>query len=237
MPRLKYLLQQNFEQSSAPRGLAPDPATLERFLAACRRRRYPAKATLILPGDPVNTLYYVIDGSAAVCIEDQHGHELILAYIYPGQFIGETSLFVQHEVRQSIVRTRTACEIADIGYEQLLQLLQGPLQDDCPKLLYMMASQLAKRLMRTSRQASRMAFLDVIDRVSAALLELCDEPDANSHLDGTQVRISRQELSRLTGCSREMAGRALKQLEEQGMLDVNGKNIVVRDLPREPLAK
>jgi CRP/FNR family transcriptional regulator, cyclic AMP receptor protein len=39
--------------------------------------------------------------------------------------------------------------------------------------------------------------------------------------------VSRQELSRLVGCSREMAGRVLKVLEEQGLLRATGKTIVV----------
>jgi CRP/FNR family cyclic AMP-dependent transcriptional regulator len=42
-----------------------------------------------------------------------------------------------------------------------------------------------------------------------------------------QIKVSRQELSRLVGCSREMAGRVLKVLEEQGLVSANGKTIVV----------
>jgi CRP/FNR family cyclic AMP-dependent transcriptional regulator len=42
-----------------------------------------------------------------------------------------------------------------------------------------------------------------------------------------QIKVSRQELSRLIGCSREMAGRVLKVLEEQGLLRATGKTIVV----------
>jgi CRP-like cAMP-binding protein len=59
------------------------------------------------PGDPANTLYYVIEGSLAVCTEDEQGRELILAYISRGQFIGEMGLFVEQAQRESMVRTRT----------------------------------------------------------------------------------------------------------------------------------
>jgi CRP/FNR family cyclic AMP-dependent transcriptional regulator len=48
-----------------------------------------------------------------------------------------------------------------------------------------------------------------------------------THPDGTQIRVTRQEIGRLVGCSREMAGRALKTLEEQGLISVSGKTIVV----------
>ena len=58
-------------------------------------------------------------------------------------------------------------------------------------------------------------------------MDLCQEPDALTHPDGMQIKISRQEISRIVGCSREMAGRVLKGLEEEGMIDVSGKTIVV----------
>ncbi len=226
--QLKYQLQQAFERSQAPLGFAPDPASMERFLALCHRRRYPGKTAIIRPGDPANTLYYVIDGSLAVCTEDEQGRELILAYISRGQFIGEMGLFVEQAQRESMVRTRTPCEMAEVSYERLFQLMEGPLREECPKILFAIGSQLTNRLLRTSRQVSRMAFMDVTNRISRTLLDLCQEPDSMTHPDGTQIRISRQEVSRIVGCSREMVGRVLKQLEEQRMIDVSGKTIVVR---------
>jgi len=63
--------------------------------------------------------------------------------------------------------------------------------------------------------------------VAHAIMDLCGEPDAMTHPEGMQIKVSRQELSRLVGCSREMAGRVLKVLEEQGLLRATGKTIVV----------
>ena len=130
--------------------------------------------------------------------------------------------------RESMVRTRTPCEMAEISYERLFQLMEGQLREECPKILFAIGAQLTNRLLRTSRQVSRMAFMDVTNRISRTLLDLCEEPDAMTHPDGTQIRISRQEVSRIVGCSREMVGRVLKQLEEQRMIDVSGKTIVIR---------
>jgi CRP/FNR family cyclic AMP-dependent transcriptional regulator len=48
-----------------------------------------------------------------------------------------------------------------------------------------------------------------------------------THPDGMQIRITRQDLGRMVGCSREMAGRVLKALEEQEQISVKGKTIVV----------
>jgi CRP/FNR family cyclic AMP-dependent transcriptional regulator len=86
---------------------------------------------------------------------------------------------------------------------------------------------LTRRLLHTSRKVSRLAFMDVTSRIARTLVDLCSEPEAMSHPKGTQIRISRQEISRIVGCSREMAGRVLKQLQEEGKLWARGKTIVV----------
>jgi CRP/FNR family cyclic AMP-dependent transcriptional regulator len=48
-----------------------------------------------------------------------------------------------------------------------------------------------------------------------------------THPDGMQIKITRQEIGRIVNCSREMAGRVLKDLEDQGLIEVHGKTIVV----------
>ncbi len=72
-----------------------------------------------------------------------------------------------------------------------------------------------------------LAFLDVAGRVARTLLDLAHQPDAMTHPDGMQIRITRQEIAKIVGCSREMAGRVLKELEEQGLITAHGKKIVV----------
>ena len=219
-------------EDAAPRSIAPmsltlDDASLTKFLAACHRRRYPSKTAIFRPGDPASTLYYVIDGSLTVSSEDDEGRELILAYMNKGEFIGEMGLYIDTTRREVLVRSRTPCELAEISYERLFNLFTGPLSSECPRILFAIGSQLTKRLLHTSRKVSRLAFMDVTGRVARTLLDLCHEPDALSHPQGMQIRISRQEISRIVGCSREMVGRVLKQLEENGKISVKGKTIVV----------
>ena len=49
-------------------------ASLDRFLEHCHRRHYPAKSVIIYAGDKPDVLYYIIDGSVSVLIEDEDGH-------------------------------------------------------------------------------------------------------------------------------------------------------------------
>ena len=207
--------------------LQPDAAALERFLGQCHRRRYPTRTDVFRPGDPAGTLYYVVTGSVSIITEEDDGRELVLGYLGTGEFVGEMGLFIETDRREVALRTRIASDLAEISYERLYQLLLGPLVNDAPKILYMIGAQLSRRLLDTSRKAGRLAFLDVTDRIVRTLHDLAREPESMSHPQGTQLRVSRQELARLVGCSREMAGRVLKQLQQDGKLHARGKTVVV----------
>ena len=195
---------------------------LERFLQLCDRRVYPAKTVIISEGAHSEELYYLIKGSVTVSMKDEEGREIILAYLNDGDFFGEIGMFDETHTRSAMVRARAKCEVARISYDKLRRL-----SSEFPEILFDMLSQMALRLRNTSRKVGDLAFTDVAGRVARALLDLCKQPDAMTHPDGMQIRITRQELSRIAGCSREMVGRVLKTLEEQHLIAVAGRNIVV----------
>jgi CRP/FNR family cyclic AMP-dependent transcriptional regulator len=204
-----------------------DPAFLQPLLSFCHKRRYPAKTEIIRPGDDADTLYYLVEGSVTVLIEDEEGREIILTYLNKGEFIGEMGLFVPKPNRSVMVRTKSDCVLAEIGYSRLDQLFDAELKEHSRAILSAIGLQLTQRLLHTSRKVGHLAFVDVTGRIAGILLELCEQPDAMTHPDGMQIRITRQEIGRIVGCSREMAGRVLKNLEEQGLIHVKGKTIVV----------
>lgn len=204
-----------------------DIEALNRFLAHCHRRKFPKKTSIIRPGDLANTLYYIVSGSVSISYENEEGKELILAYLNQGDFIGEMGLFMSTERREVMVRTKENTELAEIGYQRLGHLFLDELKLDAAQILYYIGTQLTHRLLQTSRKVHRLAFLDVTGRVSRTLLDLCKEPAAMTHPDGIQIKVSRQEIAKIVGCSREMAGRVLKDLEEQNNLMVKGHTIVV----------
>ena len=195
--------------------------SIDRFLEHCHRHRYPSKSTIIHAGDKPDVLYYILDGSVTVLIEDEDGHEIVLAYLNKGDFFGEMGLFGD-AARSAWVRARTECELAEISYTRFRQLAT-----EDADILFALSSQMAARLRTTSRKVSDLAFVDVTGRVARTLLDLCKQPDAMTHPDGMQIRITRQEIGRIVGCSREMVGRVLKALEEQGLITAKGKTIVV----------
>ncbi len=195
---------------------------LDNFLKHCHKKTLPARQTIIHARDESHTLYYIIDGSVSVVIEDDDCNEIVLAYLNPGDFFGEMGLFEQNMKRSAWVITRTKCEIAEIHYSQFMQLAR-----EYPEILFQLCAQLADRLRNTSRKVSNLAFMDVTGRVARTLLDLAKQPDAMTHPDGMQIKVTRQEIAKIVGCSREMAGRVIKALEEDNLISAHGKTIVV----------
>jgi len=204
-----------------------DPSWLKPFLSYCHRKKLPKKTAFIRPGDASDTMYYLVEGQVTVLMEDADGKEIILTYLNKGDFIGEMAMFQSQPVRSVTVRTRVDCELAEITYTKLDRLLDNELREQAKPFLYAIGLQLTERLAQTSRKVGHLAFLDVTGRIANTLLELCLQPDAMTHPDGMQLKITRQEIGNIVSCSREMAGRVLKTLEEQGLITAKGKTIVV----------
>lgn len=200
--------------------------TISWFLSQCHIRKHPAKTTIIHAGEKAETLYYIAKGSVVVLIKDGDGdgHEMILTYLNQGDFIGEVGLFDQsaNPTRTAYVKAKTQCEIAEVSYSKFRQLVQVN-----PEILMRLASQLSHRLQITSSKVSDLAFMDVQGRIANTLMTLAHQPEAMTHPDGMQIKITRQEIGQIVGCSRETVGRILKMMEEDHLITAHGKTIVV----------
>jgi CRP/FNR family cyclic AMP-dependent transcriptional regulator len=193
----------------------------EAFLTAAHKKKYTRDETIIFAGEESESIYFILEGSVTVLIEDDSGHEIIVAYLNEGEFFGEMAMFSEGP-RTAWVKAKTDCEVAELSYRKFIDLNRND-----SGMLYELATQLADRLDKTTQKVGDLAFMDVTGRVARTLLDLCNEPDALTHPDGMQIKITRQEIGRIAGCSREMVGRVLKTLEIQGLVSVKGKTMVV----------
>ena len=205
--------------------LTPKIKNIDTFLEHCQIRRFTSKSTILARTNRCESLFFILEGSVTILIEGAGGKEMVLTYLNQGNFFGEIGLFIgnnKERERSASARAKTACEVAEISYEKFRELTEKD-----PELLYVLGSQIANALRNTTLRVGNLAFLDVTGRVASTLLQLCKQPDAMTHPDGMQIKITRQEIGRIVGCSREMVGRVLKDLEEQGLVDVKGKTMVV----------
>lgn len=200
--------------------------SLENFLKHAHRKTFDARKIIIHEGDVSDSLYYIIEGSVNVQAENEAGDEIILAHLNEGDFFGESGLFESDQndesKRSAWVITRGKSIIAEMSYNQFRTIAS-----EDPAIMFLLTSQIFGRLRKTSHKVRDLIFLDVKGRIAHCLLELAKEPDAMTHPDGMQIKITRQDIAKMVGCSREMAGRVLKELEEEDLISAHGKTIVI----------
>jgi CRP/FNR family cyclic AMP-dependent transcriptional regulator len=209
------------------------------LLKHCHQRRYGSRAYIFRPGDHIDTLHYVVEGSVAIVMPEkslrapesqttlESDQDVVLSYSCRGEFLGAAGFFLGEGKYEVNAITREPTVIASLTYSRLRELLRTTLSTYAPDILTELGRQLALRLVKSDRRSASLAVLDVSERIVHALMELCTQSDAMTHPDGMQIRITRQELGRVVGCSREMAGRVLKQLERERRIVAKGKTIVV----------
>ncbi len=203
---------------------APNPS-LEKLLSHAHKKTLQAKKVIIHEGDDSESLYYIIEGSVSVQAESETGEEIILAHLNAGDFFGEAGLFDLSDddaKRSAWIHARSDCVIAEISYQQFRKIVS-----EDPSVMFLLTGQLFTRLRKTSLKVRDLIFLDVKGRIAHCLLELSSEPDAMTHPDGIQIKSTRQDLAKMVGCSREMAGRVLKELEDDELISAHGKTIVI----------
>jgi CRP/FNR family cyclic AMP-dependent transcriptional regulator len=204
-----------------------DPKSIDRLLSFCHRRKIIKNTIICREGVHCDELYYILKGSVTVTIADEENRDVILAYLKAGDFIGELGLFYRTKSCNAQVRAKTNCEIAAIGHTTLFGLFETELKEQRGDILQIIGMQLSKRLLHTNRRITRLAYMDVAGRIARTILDMCNEPGALSHPEGTQIHISRKDIGRIAGCTRETVGRVLKQMAEDGMIQVSGMDIVV----------
>jgi len=160
-----------------------------------------------------NALFIVLSGRARVLTTDSRGREVILATLQVGDYVGEMSL-LDNEPHSATVQTETITDCLVLGRTEFDQCLEG----NTPMARAVMTG-LVKRLRRADQKIESLALMDVYGRVAHVLLEA-----AAPNADGQMVirdKISRQDVAKMVGASREMVSRVMKDLEERGYIEGN----------------
>ena len=200
--------------------------TLNKMLQFAEMKTVPAKTVLFTFGDPGTQLFYIFEGrlNATVKSEDR---EYTLSSIGPKEFVGEIAFFKDHHQRTSELKTLEVCDYAVWNIEKLKNLLKEELIEEAPDFIFLLGHLLALRWLKVSKQASSMALYEAPTRIWMTLLELTRHKDAMTHPKGMQIKVSRQDLAKSVGCSREMAGRIIKQFVKEGRMEARGKAMVI----------
>ena len=177
---------------------------------AVTKQRYKRGEVLVEQGQKSNALAILLTGRARVVSADSRGREVILATLGPGDYIGEMSI-IDNEPHSATVRAEVQTDVLLLGRADFARCLA---ENSSMSLVVMRG--LVKRLRHADRKIESLALLDVYGRVAHALLEFAVQ-DAHGQWI-IREKISRQDLAKMVGASREMVSRVMKDLEERAFI-------------------
>ncbi|CAN7456233.1 CRP-like cAMP-binding protein [Acidovorax sp. 99] len=186
-------------------------AQAEVISGAVIKRRFKRGEALVEQGQKSNALFILLTGRARVMTSDSRGREVILATLAQGDYLGEMSI-IDNEPHSATVRAEVQTDVLMLGRAEFARCLT----ENASMSLVVMRG-LVKRLRHADRKIESLALLDVYGRVAHALLDFA-VPDAQGQLL-IKDKISRQDLAKMVGASREMVSRVMKDLEERGFIE------------------
>lgn len=205
-------------------GLSPE----EVWLLALRfvRRHFSAGELLFSEGDPCRGLYIIDSGRLRIFKSSASGREQVLAMEGPGSSVAELPVFDGGPYPASVSAVDDA---------QILFISRQDLRAFClehPEVALKMLAVVGARLRRLVGIIEELSFTTVRQRLVAALVRLAQTSGKRTE-HGVEFELpgSHQEMAHQLGTVRELVSRNLMRLQAEGLLQVEARSIVVRDMP------
>ncbi len=174
------------------------------------KRRFKRGEAIVEQGKSTNSLFILLNGRARVVVTDSRGREVILASLQAGDHVGEMSL-VDNQPHSATVRAEVQTDVLTLGAAEFARCLP-----ENSSMAYSIMRGLVQRLRQADRKIESLALMDVYGRVARALLESSVEEEGGERL--IRDKVSRQDIAKMVGASREMVSRVMKDLEDRGYI-------------------
>jgi CRP/FNR family cyclic AMP-dependent transcriptional regulator len=191
---------------------------LEQIARVATQRKVPRGTVIVRSGDVTDSLYVLINGSARVLNSDEEGREVILSILGPGDFFGEMGL-IDGSPRSADVVAAESCELLVISKADFKRCLQENFE-----VALNIMKRLVERLREADRKIESLALMDVYGRVAKLLLEFSEVHDGQKVI---RRKLTKQDIAKMIGASREMVSRVMKDLEASGYIRVEEGQIVL----------
>lgn len=172
---------------------------------------------IILEGTTTRQLSFVVSGAAKVFKTSIDGKEQIFLILRPGDSFNEVPVF-DNGVTPVSVQAMTPVLLYEIGRDSLDAIILK-----FPQVGSNVIQILAKRIRGLISLVEDLSFRNVIGRVAKILYE-----NASDHT-APAPRLTQQEMAAIAGTAREVVGRSLKSLEEEGIISLDRHRIIIRN--------
>ena len=195
-------------------------AQLDHIAKMAVLRQVPRHKTIVFVGAKTDSLFVIVSGSAKVLNRDAEGREVILSMLEAGECFGEMGL-IDDSPRSADVVANEACELLVISKSDFTRALS----ENTELCLNIMKS-LVLRLREANHKIESLALMDVYGRVAKLLL---DNSEKENGVRIVKRKITKLDMAKMVGASREMVSRVMKDLEHRGFVRVESGRIVLNE--------
>lgn len=190
-------------------------------LGAVRRLAFERAAQrdelILAEGEQPEALYFVVSGAVKELKTSAEGKEQILRIVRPGESFNDVPVFDGGPTIASAVA---------MGPVSLLGVSRSDVESivgQYPRVALNVIQLLGERVRYFVSLVEDLSFRHVIGRVAKLLMEYAGDGD------GPRPRLTQQEMAAMAGTAREMVGRSLKALEDDGVIRIDRHRIVISD--------
>ena len=180
-------------------------------------RKFDRGEIITFEGERNESLYFLVAGVVKSFKTSSEGKEQILNIVRPGESFNDIPVF-DGEDSPCSTEAMGAVTVYEIGKNDFDNLLRR-----YPQIALNVIAVLARRVRHLVSLVEDLSFRNVIGRVARILLEHAS--------DGASAgkRLTQQEMAAMAGTAREVVGRSLKSLEEDGIIRLDHHKIVISD--------
>jgi CRP-like cAMP-binding protein len=172
---------------------------------------------VLLEGEPADAMYFVVSGVVKVFKTSSEGKEQILSFIRPGESFNDVPVF-DGGLNLGSVQAVGPVVLYGIRSSDLEVILRNH-----PQVSLNVTRVLSRQIRHMVSLVEDLSFKHVISRVAKILLEYSG--------DGIEPKpkLTQQEMAAIAGTAREMVGRSLRSLEDEGLIKLDRHRIVITD--------
>lgn len=187
------------------------------------------KGTIIFnEGDPVNRLYFIIDGYLKLYRVSEEGRDSTSYLLGPSYVLGIRALTSEDECAKHNAQALTNISVITISHKEYFELLTGH-----PEFLVDLLHVFIDRLNYTERKLEGFMLTDATARVANFLLDTNQRFNSkNSQPVTLPLKLTHQLIADFVGSFRETVTLSLKKLEGEKIISNNKGLITIINLNR-----
>jgi CRP/FNR family transcriptional regulator len=200
-----------------------NPEEMAQIAAIITDREYKKGENIYFSGEAKERLYVINHGKVKIYKVSESGKEQIIRILYPGDFMGELSLFINAPLNSN-AEALESTDVCIIDGQKLNGIIR-----EVPTIALKIIEELSKRLQNAENMIEALGLHDVEQRVADILLNM------SAGIDEIKLTISKKDLAAHMGMSQETLSRKLTFFQDMGWIKQVGHR-TIRILDREALS-